>query len=74
MITTYTSTTNAPKTLTLDDIQKAVDQVEAFKVGTDWILGAPDGRVWKGNPEQLLQVLMPYHPLLKPMSLKDLGL
>lgn len=32
-----------------------------------WVLVSPDGRVWANdNPVELLQVLMPYHPLLKP--------
>lgn len=34
-----------------------------------WVLVAPDGRVWANdNPAELLQVLMPYHPLLRPLG------
>lgn len=39
----------------------------------EWILIGPDGRMWKGEPMKLLQVLLQYHPLMpKPISLKDL--
>jgi len=40
-----------------------------------WVLVSPDGRVWANdNPVELLQVLMPYHPLLKPPGLAPGGL
>lgn len=67
-----TQSNNAPKSLTLDDIQKAVDAIEALPKPTEWMLASPDGRFWKGKPEELLNVLMPHHPLLKPMSLGEL--
>lgn len=31
---------------------------------SDWALIAPDGRVYKGRPEQLLPVLAQHHPFL----------
>lgn len=40
-----------------------------------WVLISPDGRVWANdNPVELLQVLMPYHPLLKPPGFAPSGL
>lgn len=40
-----------------------------------WVLISPDGRVWANdNPVELLQVLMPYHPLLKPPGFVQSGL
>ena len=57
-----TGQTNAA---TLDDLLKTL---EKLKPNDEWWLAAPDGRVWKGRPEELLQVLLPHHPLLKQMK------
>ena len=65
---TSTATTLGTKEISLS----AMQEVELLATPTDWILLSPDGKVWKGDPLKLLQVLMPHHPLLKTPSLKEL--
>lgn len=71
-MTHTTQSANAPKAFTLDDVKKAAALIESLPKQTDWMLAAPDGRIWKGKPEELLNVLMPHHPLLKPFSIGEL--
>lgn len=42
-------------------------------VDTQWLLVAPDGRVWRAEPKDLLQVLVPYHPLLSMANRVSIG-
>ena len=66
MLSTSSTTSNHDQTtLTLADLEKVVDAVKTLQPDNDWMLASPDGRVWKGKPDKLLQVLIPYHPLLK---------
>lgn len=71
-MTHTTQSNNAPKAFTLDDLQKAADLIKSIPLHTDWVLAAPDGRVWKGHPADLLNILLPHHPLMKPMSLGEI--
>lgn len=50
----------------------AMLELEFIAPPNEWVLVAPDGRVWRQKPQELLQVLMPYHPLLQMPSFKDL--
>jgi hypothetical protein len=64
--------TNAPRTVTTAEVLSAMRKIDLLPRQKEWMLVAPDGRIWKADPEKLLQVLMPYHPLLKPMSLGEM--
>lgn len=50
----------------------AMRELEFIAPPNEWVLVAPDGRVWRQKPDELLKVLMPYHPLLQMPSFKDL--
>lgn len=67
-----TSSTSTAAMPTIADIEAAARQMERLGKPT-WTLLAPDGRVWQGEPEVLLAVLMPLHPLLAMPSLKELS-
>lgn len=57
-----------------EQVIKAMRELELLP-RPPWVLVSPDGRVWANdNPVELLQVLMPYHPLLKPPGLAPGGL
>ena len=64
MSTASTNTSPPPR---LDDL-KEMERVMKELAPSAWMLLSPDGRAWKGKPEELLQVLMPHHPLLKGLS------
>jgi hypothetical protein len=59
-----TASTTFHKSITLADIEEAVRKVKDFP-SPEWFLCDPNGRIWSGKPEELLQVLLPYHPLLQ---------
>jgi hypothetical protein len=40
-----------------ETITKALQEIGLIEVPTDWVLLSPTGEMWRGNPEQLLQVL-----------------
>ena len=67
-----TSTIGSFKPITVEELKRVMQEIDLLPKLEDWILAAPDGRVFKGKPEELLQVLMPYHPLLKPRSIGEL--
>jgi hypothetical protein len=69
---TSTASTNAPRTVTTAEVLSAMREIDLLPKQTDWVLLAPDGRMWKGEPEKLLQVLMPQHPLLKPIAFGEI--
>ena len=68
MNSTATTNTNAPRTVSAPEIARAMREIDLLPREKEWMLVAPDGRIWKAAPEKLLLVLMPYHPLLKPVS------
>jgi len=64
-MTTTASTSNA-KIPTIEEMLRLKEMLTAMPKA-QWVLYAPDGRVWiKTDPAELLTVLMPYSPLLKP--------
>ena len=71
MNTTSSNTFQAAKQ-NFEETKQLLRDLEAFKPPPEWVLVSSSGDVWKGKPEELLQVLMPYHPLLKPLTLGEL--
>lgn len=71
---TYTSSasTTGAKSLSIADIERVMREIDLLPKETDWMLAAPDGRCWKGKPEQLLAILLPHHPLLKMPTWQEL--
>jgi hypothetical protein len=62
---TATASTSNTKIPTLEEMLSLKEMLTAMPKA-QWVLYAPDGRVWiKSDPAELLTVLMPYHPLLK---------
>ena len=49
--------------LTVDNIKSLEESLK--NRGTDWVLLSPDGELWRAKPEDLLRILMPYHPIFK---------
>lgn len=59
-----TASTQSAQFLTLDDIKKAEDEFRKFQAN-QWMLVTPSGAMYKGSPLELLQILLPHHPLLR---------
>ena len=73
MSATYsTSQVIAEKAMTLESLLKVKQEFEKLSLDKKWTLVAPDGRMWQGMPNDLLQVLMPLHPLLQPLGLGEI--
>jgi len=53
------------KALSIGDVLRAKDALEAATKDTEWFLVSPDGLTYKGSPQELIIVLAPHHPLLK---------
>ncbi len=65
-----TSTINArADAFSYADMLKAIEDPKTWLSAqrTDWLLIGPDGTAIKGQPEDLLRVLMPLHPLLRDL-------
>ena len=60
-LTNGTASTQGAQFLTVADIEKAERKFQA----NEWFLVSPTGVMYKGSPLELLQVLLPFHPLLK---------
>jgi len=73
--TSYTtaSTISEKDTITLKDIEMMVENLQKSlsPIPEEWILISPIGRCMIAKPEELLKVLMAYHPLLKPIRLSN---
>lgn len=67
-----TAATGNQKSFSLADILKAQEAINKMRFTDQWTLVAPDGRMWQGMPTDLLQVLMPHHPLLQPMGFGEM--
>lgn len=57
VVTDGTISPENPSTPTIDDLQKALDSLKKLKSESKWILTAPDGRVFTGNPNELIMTL-----------------
>lgn len=60
-----TASTSVIEPLSLDRMRQVMEELKFFRHPTEWMLISPDGKMWKANPEELLKVLRPHHPLLK---------
>ena len=49
--------------LNFEVFQRAVEKIKP--VEDEWMLISPTGNVYKGDAQQLMLVLAPYHPLLQ---------
>lgn len=58
--------------VSLSEMTRAMRGLDLLPAPTEWVLVAPDGRLWTAEPAVLIQVLMPHHPLLKPMGMGEL--
>lgn len=67
-----TQPTQPEATTTIATLTRAMQAVGLSPTPDEWMLAAPDSRVWRGKPEEMMQVLAPYHPLLKPPSFMDM--
>jgi hypothetical protein len=71
-MTSATNGTNVTTPIpTIADIERAMIKAEGLLNPTAWVLVSPSGEVFAGQPEVLLQVLMPHHPLLKSMQFSE---
>jgi len=53
-------------TLNLETIRNLLATVEPPK--DEWMLLSPDGKIYKGNVQLLMQVLAPHHPLMQQLK------
>ena len=70
---TTSSTILEKDTITLKDIERMVENLQKSlpPIPEEWVLISPTGKCMIAKPEELLRVLIAYHPLLKPMSLNN---
>lgn len=53
--------------VSLEMMLETKSRIEALPKGK-WVLISPDGKAWvEEDPAELLKVLLPHHPLLKPL-------
>lgn len=68
-----THTNASAKSFTIEDIKRVEQLVSSIKASTDWVLASPDGHMWRGHPADLLNVLIPHHPLMQPLSFGEMA-
>lgn len=56
---------NGMSPLTLDQLERAMREVDLLPKNDEWMLVSPDGKVWRGDVQHIFMVLAPHHPLLK---------
>lgn len=62
------------KSMSIDKILKLSEELKKVsKSSGKWILISDTGKVYLDNPEELLLVLAPYHPLLKSLNSNENG-
>lgn len=54
--------------IALDQIERAMREVDLLPKNDEWTLGSPDGKVWRGDVRHIFMVLAPHHPLLRTGS------
>jgi hypothetical protein len=65
-MTQTTATTYTTHSTSVLDLLAAREAVDRIKPVNEWMLVAPDGRVWiTADVQELFMVLSPHHPLLK---------
>lgn len=67
-MTDTTASTSTQQPVSLETMLHAMREIDLLPKNTEWMLVSPDGRMWKGEPTELLKVLMPHHPLLKGIT------
>ena len=55
--------TSIQKPPNLDEMKAAAEKIKST-IDNDWLLVSPDGRAWRGSALQVLNVLLPHHPLM----------
>jgi hypothetical protein len=70
--TATTAGTSSP--VSIEKMHQVMQELDRVMLAppNEWVLVAPSGLVYRGKAEELLQVLMPYHPLLKLPSFMDM--
>ena len=57
------------KAITMDDIFAAVERFKSLpKAPTEWIVISPDGKMYRGEMQDVIWPLLAAHPLLKPLT------
>lgn len=70
---TIGSTGLGSKALTIDDILAAVEKVKALpKPSTEWTVISPDGKMYRGEVQDVMRPLLAAHPLMKPLTLSEM--
>ena len=74
MLTTTGSTGLGQKPLTLDDILDAMEKIKKMpRPLKEWIVISPDGRMYRGEAQDVIRPLIEAHPLMKPFSPLDMS-
>lgn len=58
---TTRTTKDEAKATTFQDFKDAIEKIRGKP--SYWLLTAPNGDVWRGEPEELMRVLVAYTPL-----------
>ena len=45
----------------LDDIKK---ELAKLNKNSDWLLVNPNGQMYRGSPQDMMRVLIPFHPII----------
>ncbi len=64
-MSTTTVTTGAFKSVTVEEILRAVEAVAKLPIPNKWTLVSPSGEMWQGTVEQLTPILFRSHLLMK---------
>lgn len=63
------ATTNNIKPMSLETLTRAMQENDLLPQPDQWIVIDPQGRMYKGKVEEVIQILLAEHPLLKRLSM-----
>lgn len=71
---TFTTATNHTiPSPTVEGMKRMIEEIRSLPVKDQWMLIDPQGKIHAGTAQQLLQVLMREHPLLKNIGMVEIG-
>jgi hypothetical protein len=60
-----TATTKAySETLSINSLDALKRELASLNKNAEWMLVSPDGKMYKGTPQDMMRMLIPFHPLM----------
>jgi hypothetical protein len=55
-------------TLTIKSLEDTKRILSELNAKSDWLMVGPNGQMYKGSPQDMMRVLIQYHPLMQPID------